>query len=918
MDIVQLIQLTAPPLITHDIIQCVIDEDLKVLKRLLKVNDINMTFPCKELGDYITPLIAAVAYQKVEICKYLLGQDANPNVVSQKGLTPLHYVSLSKAPPTFVRKLVEAYANPDGWSLQQFSPLQFAAILGRQDVMEELISAGAPITLLEVTEPKDLSHNIKIASMISNLASSGHELCSKVRDFFEMNIAMQKGQEPENVIRDFNSRMLMEEPQTHLNMIEVLFNVTGKNEGRFHQGCIKWLRDGDNMNSYIAGAVSRLPKIYLGNVHVLVKSLHAVFCTMEEIPTEQALAIIPQLLDRLSSKERCDIKLLEAVQQTLYVITQKTPVTNGWHPTFIEKLCVTVAPFVNDGYSSNVRVYTYGIVGNLLSVEHAVNIFTSAGITSVPEDILASADMKMNDKLKDVLRRLKNHLIKQNGECEESRKKKKKKKKKKKTEKHEDPNDEVCSTSTDPTAVPGKSPVTQKWLQISKRWREKLQKLHRLVSTDESKVTRIGSIVYMYDAEFRIAKGSDGTEVFLGLKGDGTEVAIKRMSKSNYDVLKNEEVLLRHPKLFDSCIVRYVDFAEDENFGYLCLQLCEYTLEEHISNNDGSLRLEELVYDVLDSLRSLHCLEPQILHRDLKPQNVLIDVNGRARLADFGISRRLPKDQTTHHTRSAGTEGWMATETLKGGDEIRYKWSTDIQVAGMLIYFILSGGGHPFGEPFERVYNIHQGTHTLDRVQDVVAKDLIEGMIDREPEKRQKVEKCLSHPFFWTSAKKVEYLRKVGNEKEVAIRRNTNQDLISSLEECAGGVSYNQWRDKFSSDLVKMVDDRKKPYAESILGLLRFIRNLLEHYPKEAAKVDLMSLFPHLFGCVYKFSKSQGWNSESPLREMFTAEATIGPTSDVLSPTNYEDQVNLAVQESQHSFTEPTTLATRSITGDKT
>ncbi|XP_035506300.1 sensor for unfolded proteins in the ER ire1 isoform X2 [Scophthalmus maximus] len=255
----------------------------------------------------------------------------------------------------------------------------------------------------------------------------------------------------------------------------------------------------------------------------------------------------------------------------------------------------------------------------------------------------------------------------------------------------------------------------------------------------------------------------------------------------------------------------------------------------------------------------------------------------------------------------------MATETLKGGDEIRYKWSTDIQVAGMLIYFILSGGGHPFGEPFERVYNIHQGTHTLDRVQDVVAKDLIEGMIDREPEKRQKVEKCLSHPFFWTSAKKVEYLRKVGNEKEVAIRRNTNQDLISSLEECAGGVSYNQWRDKFSSDLVKMVDDRKKPYAESILGLLRFIRNLLEHYPKEAAKVDLMSLFPHLFGCVYKFSKSQGWNLESPLREMFTAEATIGPTRDVLSPTNYEDQVNLAVQESQ-----PTTIATRSISGDRT
>ena len=59
----------------------------------------------------------------------------------------------------------------------------------------------------------------------------------------------------------------------------------------------------------------------------------------------------------------------------------------------------------------------------------------------------------------------------------------------------------------------------------------------------------------------------------------------------------------------------------------------------------------------------------------------LTDVRGRARLADFGISRRLPKDQTTYHTRSAGTEGWMATETLEEDGDIRYKWSTDIQVS---------------------------------------------------------------------------------------------------------------------------------------------------------------------------------------------------------------------------------------------
>ncbi|XP_060951610.1 serine/threonine-protein kinase/endoribonuclease IRE1-like [Limanda limanda] len=226
------------------------------------------------------------------------------------------------------------------------------------------------------------------------------------------------------------------------------------------------------------------------------------------------------------------------------------------------------------------------------------------------------------------------------------------------------------------------------------------------------------------------------------------------MSQTNYQVLKHEMELLRLPKLYNIFVVKYIDFAEHEKFGYLFLELCEYTLEEYIRSNDVSLReKEKLVYDVLESLRALHCKEPQILHRDLKPQNVLIDVNGRARLADFGISRRLPQDQTTCHTRSAGTVGWMATETLEDGD-IRYKSSTDIQVAGMLIYFILSGGHHPFaGNRYELLSNIQKGKYKLDHVQDVVAKDLIEKMIDKDPKNRPRVEECLSHPFFWTNTK---------------------------------------------------------------------------------------------------------------------------------------------------------------------
>uniref|UniRef100_A0A8C6UL61 Uncharacterized protein n=1 Tax=Neogobius melanostomus TaxID=47308 RepID=A0A8C6UL61_9GOBI len=630
---------------------------------------------------------------------------------------------------------------------------------------------------------------------------------------------------------------------------------------------------------------------------------------MDEIPLEPAVAIIRHLCDWLEEKLLCQL-----VIQTLYVITQKTTKEQPWDANFIETLCKSIAPFVKDQLSSDIRVYTYGVFANL-PLKQASSIFTSVGISSVPEDVLTSADMDNNDKLKEGLRRLNRHFNGTSSGCEDNSAapgsvKKKKKKKKKNKSKLQDQSDTDSVTSTVPVEETtsnvqpfsshtkplfDETLVKRQW-QISKRWSEKLDKLH---SSEQSAISRIGSIRYVKDAVFLIAKGSDGTEVFLGLRDDGTEVAIKRMTKSNYRVLKNEEGFLRLPELDDSSIVRYVDFAEDENFGYLALQLCECTLEEYLRNNVSAQMKESLVQQFLESLEVLHSKNPPILHRDLKPQNVLIDVNGRARLADFGISRRMLTGQTTLRTASAGTKCWMARETLNEEDKneedkTSYKSSTDIQVAGMLIYYILSGGHHPFGKGVLCEGNIFHGKYNLKHVEDVVAKDLIEWMINKEPKNRPSVEQCLRHPFFWTKHKRVEYLRNFGNRDEIKNCRNAEDEFISAVEQYLVGGSHKDWKTKFPAELVEEMDNYTIPYPENILGLCRFIRNLREHYLEDAAKVEVMELFPNLFGSIFQFAKKWGWNSETPLREMFEREE--GATGYV-TPSPGAEEKPVPVQE---------------------
>lgn len=154
---------------------------------------------------------------------------------------------------------------------------------------------------------------------------------------------------------------------------------------------------------------------------------------------------------------------------------------------------------------------------------------------------------------------------------------------------------------------------------VSVRWRSKLEKL---ASMSIDKVERVKDLTFCACSEYLIGNGSNGTEVYLDFKDDGTEVAIKPMTKSNYQLLMNEKEHVCLSDIYHPSIVRYIDFAEDNNFGYLVLQLCEYNLEEYIrhylpkDSQEKKDALKTKVEEVLTSLKVLHHQETRVLHKE--------------------------------------------------------------------------------------------------------------------------------------------------------------------------------------------------------------------------------------------------------------------------------------------------------------
>ncbi len=197
-----------------------------------------------------------------------------------------------------------------------------------------------------------------------------------------------------------------------------------------------------------------------------------------------------------------------------------------------------------------------------------------------------------------------------------------------------------------------------------------------------------------YELVAPIGQGGMGA-VWRARQADlGRDVAIKVMLAGEH---ASEEMLARFrrearlaAKLQDPGIVTVFDVGQEGPLHYFVMELVEgQSLKELVAK--GPLPVERAVSIAVDAAKALAAAhDVGVIHRDVKPGNILIDGKGRVRVADFGLAKDVSDPKLTTTGTVFGTPSYMAPEQA-GGDVSLVSARSDVYSLGAVLYEMLTG-----------------------------------------------------------------------------------------------------------------------------------------------------------------------------------------------------------------------------------
>ncbi|XP_010520363.1 PREDICTED: serine/threonine-protein kinase GRIK2 [Tarenaya hassleriana] len=273
-----------------------------------------------------------------------------------------------------------------------------------------------------------------------------------------------------------------------------------------------------------------------------------------------------------------------------------------------------------------------------------------------------------------------------------------------------------------------------------------------------------------YVREYKIGSGSYGKVVLYRSSVDGKHYAIKAFHKSYLlrlrvapsetamsDVLREVMIMkmLEHPNIVN--LLEVIDDPETDHF-YMVLEYVDGKWAYDESGRPGAVGEEtarKYLQDVVAGLMYLHA--HNIIHGDIKPDNLLVSSNGTVKIGDFSVSQSF-EDDNDELRRSPGTPVFTAPECCVG---ITYRGrAADTWAVGVTLYCMILGQ-YPFlGDSLQDTYDkiVHNPLVIPDGLNPLL-RSLIEGLLCKDPEQRMTLKDVSEHPWVMREDRPVpEYL----------------------------------------------------------------------------------------------------------------------------------------------------------------
>ncbi|CAB1330823.1 unnamed protein product [Coregonus sp. 'balchen'] len=250
----------------------------------------------------------------------------------------------------------------------------------------------------------------------------------------------------------------------------------------------------------------------------------------------------------------------------------------------------------------------------------------------------------------------------------------------------------------------------------------------------------------------KIGEGSTGVVCIAREKHSGRQVAVKMMDlrrQQRRELLFNEVVIMRDyqhrnvVEMFKSALV------EEELW-----VIMEYLQGGALTNIVSETRLsEEQIATVCEAvLQALAYLHSQgVIHRDIKSDSILLTLDGRIKLSDFGFCAQISKDIPKRKSL-VGTPYWMAPEVISKSP---YSTEVDVWSLGIMVVEMVDGEPPYFSEtPVAAMRRLRdEPAPTVRNATQVspVLKDFLDRMLTRDPVERASATDLLEHPFLLQS-----------------------------------------------------------------------------------------------------------------------------------------------------------------------